>query len=78
MADDFDLIDVIAIISATTILIIDGKQDTIYFTPSQQLLAKAKQAKVLLSYDGGHIATFSDVDNQQLMLQFMQKYQNHN
>ncbi|WOH37917.1 alpha/beta hydrolase [Thalassotalea fonticola] len=76
MPDDFDLIDVVDKISPTPLLIIHGKQDRIIpYQHSQILLAKAKQPKALLSYNGDHISTFSDVGNQQLLVEFMQRYQ---
>ncbi|WNC69971.1 alpha/beta hydrolase [Thalassotalea nanhaiensis] len=76
MPDNYDLIDVVDKISPTPLLIIHGKQDNIIpYQHSQTLLAKAKQPKALLSYNGGHIATFTDEGNQQLLVEFMQRYQ---
>ncbi|WNC70901.1 alpha/beta hydrolase [Thalassotalea psychrophila] len=79
MPDNYDLIDVVDKISPTPLLIIHGKQDNIIsYQHSQVLLAKAKQPKALLSYNGGHIATFNDVGNQQLLVDFMQRYKKIN
>lgn len=75
MPNDYDLIDVVANISPTPLLIIHGKQDAIIpYRHSQQLLAKAGQPKAMLSYNGGHIATFNDEGNQKLLLQFLERY----
>ncbi|MEW6996220.1 alpha/beta hydrolase [Colwelliaceae bacterium BS250] len=75
MPSGYDLIDVVANISPTPLLIIHGKQDNIIpYSYSQQLLAKAGQPKAMLSYNGGHIATFNDEGNQKLLLQFLQRY----
>lgn len=75
MPDDYDLIDVVDKISPTPLLIIHAKQDTLVpYQHSQLLLAKAKQPKALLSYNGSHIATFADAGNQQLLVNFMQRY----
>ena len=75
MPSDYDLIDVIANISPTPLLIIHGTQDRIIpYQHSQRLLAKAGQPKAMLSYNGAHIQTFNDVGNQQLLLEFLEKY----
>ncbi|WP_068545313.1 alpha/beta hydrolase [Thalassotalea crassostreae] len=77
MPSDYDLIDVIANISPTPLLIIHGKQDRIIpYQHSQQLVKKAGQPKAMLSYNGAHIQTFNDVGNQQLLLEFLDKYKN--
>ncbi|TRX56537.1 alpha/beta hydrolase [Thalassomonas sp. M1454] len=75
MPSDYDLIDVVQNISPTPLLIVHGTQDVVIpYQHGKKLLAKAKQPKAFLSYTGGHIATFNDVGNQNLLLEFMQKF----
>ena len=75
MPSEFDLIDVVERISPTPLLIVHGKQDTIIpYNHGEQLFAKAKHPKAMLNYNGSHIATFNDVGNQQLLLEFMTKF----
>lgn len=75
MPTDYDLIDVIQNISPTPLLVVHGTQDQVIpFEYGQKLHAKAKHPKAFLRYNGGHIATFNDVGNQNLLIDFMQKF----
>ncbi|WP_269619905.1 alpha/beta hydrolase [Zhongshania sp. BJYM1] len=59
-----DLVDEIANISPLPLMLIHGRQDLVVpYSHSETLFAAAKQAKQRLSYQGGHIETFSILKN---------------
>ncbi len=71
MPTDYELIEVVANISPTPLLIIHGRQDRVIpFHHGEQLYEKANRPKVLIEYEGGHIETFRSVKMRQYLLQF--------
>jgi len=71
MPAGYELIDVVANISPTPLLIIHGRQDKIIpFHHAEKLYEKANRPKVLIEYQGGHIESFRSVKVRQYLLQF--------
>ncbi len=71
MPSEYELIDVVANISPTPLLIIHGKQDRVIpFRHGRQLYDRANKPKVFFEYKGGHIETFRSVKMRQYLLQF--------
>ena len=77
MPDQYNLIDVIDQISPTPLLVIHGRHDTIIpFEHGERLLEAAGKPKAMLRYDGPHIATFKDLGNRELLLEYWDKAAN--
>ncbi len=71
MPNNYELINVIANISPTPLLIIHGNQDKIIpFQHGQMLYDTAQKPRVLIEYDGGHIETFESATLRQYLLEF--------
>jgi fermentation-respiration switch protein FrsA (DUF1100 family) len=71
MPRKYDLIDYVAQISPTPLLIIHGTQDQIIpFINGEILFSAAKDPKNFLQYDGPHIQTFRDLELREMMLDF--------
>jgi len=71
MPTDYELIELVANISPTPLLIVHGRQDRVIpFHHGEQLYEKANRPKVLIEYEGGHIETFRSVKMRQYLLQF--------
>jgi len=71
MPTGYELIDVVANISPTPLLIIHGRQDRVIpFHHGEQLYEKANRPKVFIEYQGGHIESFRSVKVRQYLLQF--------
>jgi alpha-beta hydrolase superfamily lysophospholipase len=74
MPRKYNLVDHIAQISPTPVLIIHGTQDQIIpFTNGEILFSAARDPKNFLQYDGPHIETFRDLELRQMMLDFFAK-----
>lgn len=74
MPDQYNLIDVIDQLSPTPLLLIHGRQDAVIpFWHGEQLLAAAREPKAMLRYDGSHIATFTNLGNRQLLLDYLRR-----
>lgn len=71
MPRKYDLIDYIAQISPTPLLIIHGTEDQVVpFTNAEELFSVARDPKNFLQYDGPHIETFRDLELRQMVLDF--------
>jgi fermentation-respiration switch protein FrsA (DUF1100 family) len=76
MPGEYNLLDQVAKISPTPLLIIHGTQDEIIpFVNGEILYSAAREPKNFLSYDGPHIQTFRDLELRAAMLGFFDKYE---
>lgn len=74
MPSQYNLIDVVAQLSPTPLLLIHSRQDAVIpYQHSENLLAAAGEPKAMLRYDGAHITTFKNLGNRQLLLQYWQR-----
>ncbi|WP_390615524.1 alpha/beta hydrolase [Maricurvus nonylphenolicus] len=74
MPGDYDLLDVVGNISPVPLLLIHGTQDRVIpYHHVETLFAAANNPKSKLRFDGPHIATFNDKENQQLVLEFLSR-----
>jgi uncharacterized protein len=74
MPTQYDLVDVVANISPTPLLLIHGTQDQVIpYHHVEALYEAANKPKNRLRYDGPHIGTFNDEENQQLVVDFLDR-----
>jgi hypothetical protein len=72
MPNDYDLVDHVASISPTPLLIIHGTEDQVVpFSQAGEIFQAAQKPKSFLRYDGPHIGTFKDLENRQLLIDFL-------
>ena len=72
MPEGENLLDEISAISPLPLLLIHGRDDPVVpYRHAERLLAAAKQPKTLISYEGGHIQTFSRAENRDLVAGFI-------
>ena len=71
MPGRYDLLDHVAEIAPTPLLIVHGTKDRLVtYDHAETLFAAAGEPKTLLSFDGPHIAAFNDVKNREALLAF--------
>jgi fermentation-respiration switch protein FrsA (DUF1100 family) len=76
MPSEYNLVDQVANISPTPLLIIHGTQDEVIpYVNGEILFSAAREPKNFLSYDGPHIQTFRDLELRAEMLGFFDKYE---
>jgi fermentation-respiration switch protein FrsA (DUF1100 family) len=76
MPGKYNLVDQVAKISPTPLLIIHGTQDEVIpFVNGEILYSAAREPKNFLRYDGPHIQTFRDLELRAEMLGFFDKYE---
>ncbi len=74
MPTEYDLVDVVANISPTPLLLIHGTQDQVIpYHHVEALYKAANKPKHRLRYDGPHIGTFNDAENQHLVIDFLDR-----
>ncbi len=72
MPGAYDLVDHVANISPTPVLIIHGTQDDVVpFKQGERIFAASNKPKSFFRYDGPHIGTFKDLGIRDLFLQFL-------
>lgn len=72
MPEGLDLIDAVAQLSPIPLLIYHGQSDRVVKPRyARELYRAAREPKSLIEYHGGHIETFSQRENRQLLLAFI-------
>lgn len=72
MPDQYDLEDYVGDISPVPLLVIHGSEDEVVpFVNGERIFEAAQKPKSFLRYNGPHIGTFKDLENRELLIQFM-------